>query len=318
MSEHPEGTEPTGPAPETPTPAEPTADLTPGPDPAGAPLPGEPAMADPYAAPPIASPVPPAIPAAPPQPDPYAAPVPSDPYAGPGGYPTPGSYPTQPYGAQPQPYGAQPQPYGAQPYGAPPQPYAAPAPGAYGYPMPGQAAYGPPPPGSLAFVEQHFGKVASFGQRVLALLIDSAVALIGVIPMILGVIIVVASAPDTETDVYGMTHSVAGTGSGAGLALGVVLIVAGWLTSLAIAIWNRIFRMGRTGQSIGKRAMGLMLVNATTGRPIGAGQTFLRELVQQLINSVFYLGYLWMLWDTDKQTLGDKTVGSTVIELARR
>ena len=29
------------------------------------------------------------------------------------------------------------------------------------------------------------------------------------------------------------------------------------------------------------------------------------------------LGYLWMLWDTDKQTLADKIVHSTVIDVPK-
>ena len=40
---------------------------------------------------------------------------------------------------------------------------------------------------------------------------------------------------------------------------------------------------------------------------------FLREIVQGLVNQIFYLGWLWMLWDTDKQTLGDKAVHSSVV-----
>ncbi len=75
--------------------------------------------------------------------------------------------------------------------------------------------------------------------------------------------------------------------------------------------------MGRTGQSVGKRAMGLMLIDATTGQPIGAGKSFLRELVHSLANSIFYLSYLWMLWDADKQTLADKAVSSTVVTVPK-
>ena len=63
--------------------------------------------------------------------------------------------------------------------------------------------------------------------------------------------------------------------------------------------------------------LGLSLVNEQTGQPIGAMQSFLRELLSGLINQVFYLSYLWMLWDDNKQTLADKVVHSTVIEVPK-
>ena len=34
-------------------------------------------------------------------------------------------------------------------------------------------------------------------------------------------------------------------------------------------------------------------------------------------NQVFYLSFLWMLWDADRQTLGDKAVHSTVVHVPR-
>ena len=74
--------------------------------------------------------------------------------------------------------------------------------------------------------------------------------------------------------------------------------------------------MGRTGQSVGKKVIGLYLLDDKTGQPIGAGMCFLRELVQSLVNQIFYLGWLWMLWDADKQTLGDKAVHSNVVVAA--
>jgi uncharacterized RDD family membrane protein YckC len=256
-------------------------------------------------------------PTGPTEPTPQGPPEPTDaPQPAPPAPPTaPGLYgaPQAPaYGApQPPPYGApQPPPsqYGAQP-GYPP-PAANPYGGYSQAPVyaGGQAAY----PGSIGYVEQNFGKVASFGQRALAYLIDFAITLIGLIPMILGIILLVAAAPELQTDQFGTVTS-SGDGD-AGLAVtGGLLIALGVLVSIAITLWNRVFKMGRTGQSVGKKAIGLFLLDDKTGRPIGAGMCFLRELVQGLVNQIFYLGWLWMLWDTDKQTLGDKAVHSSVV-----
>ena len=217
----------------------------------------------------------------------------------------------RPYGApQPAQYGAaQPPPaYGAQPGYPPPQanPYG-------GYSQAPVYAGGPAVyPGSIGYVEQNFGKVADFGQRALAYLIDFAITLVGLIPMVIGIIMLVAAAPGFDTDEFGNVTSSGDGNSGLAVAGG-LLIALGVLLSIAITLWNRVFKMGRTGQSVGKKAIGLFLLDDKTGRPIGAGMCFLREIVQGLVNQIFYLGWLWMLWDTDKQTLGDKSVHSSVV-----
>ena len=167
-------------------------------------------------------------------------------------------------------------------------------------------------PGSIGYVEQNFGKVADFGQRALAYLIDFAITLVGLIPMVIGIIMLVAAAPEFDTDEFGNVTSSGDGNSGLAVAGG-LLIALGVLLSIAITLWNRVFKMGRTGQSVGKKAIGLFLLDDKTGRPIGAGMCFLREIVQGLVNQIFYLGWLWMLWDTDKQTLGDKSVHSSVV-----
>ena len=73
--------------------------------------------------------------------------------------------------------------------------------------------------------------------------------------------------------------------------------------------------LGRTGQSVGKKIAGQKLINTTSGQPIGAGQSFVREVIHGLANQVVYLSYLWMLWDSNRQTLGDMVAKSTVIKV---
>lgn len=192
----------------------------------------------------------------------------------------------------------------------------APAPDAYGQP----GGYGQPGsygavPGSRAYVEQHFGPVATFGPRAKAGIIDAALTLIGIIPMFIGTGMLIAGAP--ATDPYNDNLTIDGTGSGGLMGGGLVLMLLGLLLMLAITVWNRFFRMGRTGQSVGKSVAGLKLVDNKTGAPIGAGKAFLRELVHSIANQLFYISYLWMLWDDNKQTLADLAVSSTVIHVAK-
>lgn len=168
-------------------------------------------------------------------------------------------------------------------------------------------------PGSKAYVEQQFGPIAGFGSRAGALIIDGLLSLIGLIPIIIGAVLLVMAVPDT--DEFG--SSVSGTGNGGLAAIGGLLIFLGVVLIIGIQVWNRIFKMGRTGQSVGKKAMGIKLIHEQTGQPIGALQSLLRELLSGIINQVFYLSYLWMLWDDNKQTLHDKIIHSTVIEVPK-
>ncbi len=93
---------------------------------------------------------------------------------------------------------------------------------------------------------------------------------------------------------------------------GTVALLLGILLSLGVTIWNRFLRQGRTGQSVGKSALGLRLVSARTGEPVGAGLAFGRDIAH-VLDGVLYLGYLWPLWDPMKQTFADKVVGSVVV-----
>lgn len=70
---------------------------------------------------------------------------------------------------------------------------------------------------------------------------------------------------------------------------------------------------GRTGQTVGKRALGLKVVDTHTGAPIGVGRAIGRYFAKIISAIPCFLGYFWMLWDPNKQTWHDKIVGSYVI-----
>ena len=248
--------------------------------------------------------------------------------------PSPGSAPRPPSAPAPHPAGPPPPPV------APEYPPPAPPVGSYGQtnPLPAQSNSPQPPanpyggysqapvyaggggpayPGSLAYVEQNFGKVAGFGQRALAYLIDIGITMLGLIPVVLGIVFLAIAAPsDISTDQFGNTTT-SGDSNPALAAIGGVLIALGVLTAIGITVWNRVFKMGRTGQSVGKKVIGLYLLDDKTGQPVGAGMAFLREIVNGLVNQVIYIGWLWMLWDADRQTLGDKAVHSSVVNVPK-
>ena len=87
-----------------------------------------------------------------------------------------------------------------------------------------------------------------------------------------------------------------------------------YLLSLAIN-WGYFtyFEGGPRGQTVGKMALSIRVLDLKTGGPIGYGRAFVRQLVRIVSGLVFALGYLWMLWDREKQTWHDKAAGSVVV-----
>jgi uncharacterized RDD family membrane protein YckC len=89
-----------------------------------------------------------------------------------------------------------------------------------------------------------------------------------------------------------------------------------WVFSLlGIAVWafNRWFQAGSSGQSWGKKALGLKLLKESTGQPIGFGMALVRDLLH-VLDGICFIGYLFPLWDAKKQTFSDKIVSTVVVK----
>jgi uncharacterized RDD family membrane protein YckC len=200
-----------------------------------------------------------------------------------------------PYG-QPPPYG-QPDPYGQQsPYAAPGQPG---QPGTPANPYAGPATTKP---------TFGFGGYAAWSTRVGAYLIDYFASMVAGLPLWVGYGILLANTT-TTTNADGTTTS---DYSGS-VAVPVILIAIGAVLSIAFFIWNICLRQGRTGASIGKSVLAIRLVNSDL-QPIGAGWSFLRYLLHIVDALPCYLGYLWPIWDSRRQTFADKIMNTFVIQ----
>jgi uncharacterized RDD family membrane protein YckC len=70
---------------------------------------------------------------------------------------------------------------------------------------------------------------------------------------------------------------------------------------------------GPTGQTFGKKLLGIRVVDARTGGAVGYGRATIRFISRILSSLPLYLGYLWMLWDREKQTWHDKLAGTYVV-----
>lgn len=86
------------------------------------------------------------------------------------------------------------------------------------------------------------------------------------------------------------------------------------LLLLATIVWgyNRWYQAGKTGQSWGRKALGISLLSESTGRPIGAGMAFLRDLAHIIDSIPCLIGFLFPLWDSKRQTIADKLVKTVV------
>jgi len=95
----------------------------------------------------------------------------------------------------------------------------------------------------------------------------------------------------------------------AGWAIFALLMAAGLITYYVLYCKA----VGSTGQFWGHRAAGVRIVDATTGGSIGAGKAFGRLLLHIVDAVPCYLGFLWPLWDSKRQTFADKIVGTVSI-----
>jgi len=141
------------------------------------------------------------------------------------------------------------------------------------YPPPPQAAGTPPPSGGAS------GPRAGFWRRFAGAFIDGI--LIGIVSGIFR----------------------AATSYGVGTSLG-LLVGAVYFTAMIGA---------DRGQTVGQMAMGIRVIDFNTGGPIGYGRAFIRWLVSLISAAVFLLGYLWMLWDKEKQCWHDKAANDVVV-----
>ena len=143
--------------------------------------------------------------------------------------------------------------------------------------------------------------LASWGRRLAAYLLDELVALGPfMVVLLVGGIITLASGNQD--------------GPSGALALGIAIAFGvTWLLIWPVWIWNFWVRQGRTGRSLAKGWLGLRVVSADDGQPIGVQRAIGRDLCHTFIDAWAYLGFLWPLWDARRQTFADMIVRTVVV-----
>jgi len=145
--------------------------------------------------------------------------------------------------------------------------------------QPPGVAPAPPPPPPQQWQQGPSGPRASFGRRLVALLVDG---------ILYGV-------------VYGIGIAIFGTGAAWGVAV------------LFGVLYSSLLEGGPRGQTLGKMALSIRVVDFNTGGPIGYAHGFLRYLGKIVSSIPCYLGYFWMLWDREKQCWQDKIATTVVV-----
>ncbi|MGV9408940.1 RDD family protein [Nocardia sp. NPDC003693] len=196
--------------------------------------------------------------------------------------------PVPPHGAVHPPYAD----YTQTPYGAPP---------AYGPGAQNNWNAGPPP------------VYAGWAARVGAALLDGAM-----ISIPAAVLVSLALTVGVESRSCGLQQQLDGSfqpidcGGGGLSGVGVALLSLTLLLVIGAGFFL-VYREGVTGQTPGKKALGIRLVRESTAQPLGFGAALGRRLCHVVDSAVCYLGYLWPLWDGKKQTFADKIIGSVVV-----
>lgn len=120
---------------------------------------------------------------------------------------------------------------------------------------------------------------ADFGPRLVAYTIDGLILTIGSVPLML---------------LFAETF---------------VGVIVSLLTLVLVGSWS----FNTLGWSFGKGLVSLRIRKIATGTRPGITAGLIRTLVSLLSVALLFIGYLWMIWDDENQTLHDKVAGTHVV-----
>ena len=139
--------------------------------------------------------------------------------------------------------------------------------------------------------------------RFLAHLCDGLNSLIVAIPFQLIGLLVSDSSSTSDADGFALFPGLGGGSYDIWSVLGTIA------TFLVLAYW-----IGSRGGSPLRVRLGVLVLDQNDGSFIGTKRAVYRGLMGYVSQLALFLGYLWMLWDPNKQTWHDKVAQSVVVK----
>lgn len=191
-------------------------------------------------------------------------------------------------------------------YSAPAASGYTPPPSGGGFPEPpGPGAYPPPPPSAYgqqpgysdpgAFPGGAYPVAPAPGAAAGALVDWPKRALGGLIDYVAAGVVISIVVSIIQNVSYGL-----------GTVVNLVLSI-GWMCYLG-------YKSGTTGVTFGRSIAKTKLVSAETGQPIGTANGIIRQLAHIVDTIICFVGWLFPLWDAQRQTLADKIMKTVVVD----
>ena len=162
-------------------------------------------------------------------------------------------------------------------------------------------------PEAPAPVEQPTMRLASIGRRWLAIIID------GFIVGIATVLLLIAGGALAPLD----AAMASGDGAAVSDAFSQFQSTTITINLIVSAVYNVVLMVSFNGQTLGKLMLRLRVVKKRGGR-ITILDALLRNVFGYMVSQIFLLGFLWALFDKEKQSWHDKMAGTVVVEERRR
>ena len=155
-------------------------------------------------------------------------------------------------------------------------------------------------------------RLASFGQRLAAAVLDALVLTVPLLAVAAGTFLALIAGTRTALDAAGTTDGAAAGGLAVGgFAVFALLMLVGVVAPLLYGVG---FEGSPRGQTVGKWALGIRVVDGATAGRLAPGRALVRVLLRSFVSgSLFGIGYLWMLWDEQNRTLHDLAADSRVV-----
>lgn len=141
--------------------------------------------------------------------------------------------------------------------------------------------------------------LATVLKRFAAVLMDGILINLTMIPLGVGVFLIWSAVVTAGGDTM--------------LTIGTFCVLLGYVvlqsyTALVLAMWAY-------GLTPGKWILGIRVVRADTGIPVGFWRMALRQVIGQFLSAIIcYLGFIWALFDRNRQAWHDKIAKTLVIQ----